>query len=54
MMYTRAGGLRSLGLRFIGDYDFKPPRQILPIDSNANLPCDSNFLYRFDILAITA
>ena len=42
IVYTRAPGLR-----FIGDYDLKPPRQISSSDSNVNLPCDNDFLCKF-------
>ena len=38
---------RTRGLRFIGDYDLKPPRQIFSIDSNISLPYDYDFLYQF-------
>ena len=44
-IYTRARKLQPLRLQFIGDYKLKPRRQIFPIDSSVNFPCDNNFLY---------
>ena len=44
-IYTQAQELWVWGLWFISNYNLKPLWQILPIDSNVNLPHVNDFLY---------
>ena len=47
VMYAEAWGLQVKGLQFISNCDLKPLWQIFSVDSNVNLPCDNDYLYRF-------